>query len=593
MSNSLREIFQKTDPRVQTLGDYKKSINNNKNVNFKENHNERHETEMHLWDVFKQFPPRPKSGSTVEHKGYEFFIKCLKVFVYLIIFSAILSFSVISKFTILFATTNINLESVHFCNSDENKSSDEKLLANLPQSGRIAWMWCIIMAFIIPEVLGIISAIKACIFKNIKMDEFPSFVNFVFSIFIEILHSVGMALLFLVCLPNLNVLQAASIMSCICFVPSLLAFIGTGTKYYYSRQLKNLLPVLADGFAFALQITGLLASIFFQHRDRSESMYILPVALILSSLRWWPNYVSSEGKSESWLSKIKNDLEPTRFCLQGVTAIVRIIVFIMSALLIAYFKNYDLTQFFNGFLVKEYSIPVTNSAGTTVISLNKSSSVQFNFLIIHAFSSVFAYAFGKFACKTLMHKFGFALPLVLSTPTINIILLFGYISREKNTCAFHGFIPDYLFFDVPYLESFEMIVSEWYLWLSIFLWISQVWITFHTWTSNCERLAKAEHIFVILTYDSLIIDQCLSLNRRRERKLKYTGVPLKKDNDVKVDESLTFIKVCATMWHETENEMNKLISSILRLDRDNCAMRVVQEHFDVRIPDYYDLEGNI
>lgn len=41
MSNPLREIFQKTDPRVQTLGDYKKSINNNKNVNIQENHTER------------------------------------------------------------------------------------------------------------------------------------------------------------------------------------------------------------------------------------------------------------------------------------------------------------------------------------------------------------------------------------------------------------------------------------------------------------------------------------------------------------------------------------------------------------------------
>lgn len=46
------------------------------------------------------------------------------------------------------------------------------------------------------------------------------------------------------------------------------------------------------------------------------------------------------------------------------------------------------------------------------------------------------------------------------------------------------------------------------------------------------------------------------------------------------------------MWHETESEMNKLIGSILRLDEDNCAMRIVQEHFRVHIPDYYKLEGN-
>ena len=45
------------------------------------------------------------------------------------------------------------------------------------------------------------------------------------------------------------------------------------------------------------------------------------------------------------------------------------------------------------------------------------------------------------------------------------------------------------------------------------------------------------------------------------------------------------------MWHETEDEMNKLVSSILRLDKDNCAMRVVQDHYNLRIPDYYDLES--
>lgn len=102
------------------------------------------------------------------------------------------------------------------------KESHKELVALLPDSERIAWMCCIITAFIIPEVLGIFSAIKACLFKRIKRDKLPSITNFLFSIFIEILHSVGMALLFLVCLPDLNVLQAASIMSCVCFIPSLL-----------------------------------------------------------------------------------------------------------------------------------------------------------------------------------------------------------------------------------------------------------------------------------------------------------------------------------------------------------------------------------
>lgn len=125
-----------------------------------------------------------------------------------------------------------------------------------------------------------------------------------------------------------------------------------------------------------------------------------------------------------------------------------------------------------------------------------------------------------------MHRVGFALPLVLSTPVTIGLLIAAYGLRANYTCAFHGFFPDYLFFDVPILDSFEMIISEWYIWLSLFWWLSQIWITSHIWTSSCERLAKIERIFVILTYDSLVIDQCLSLNRRKEEKSEYTGFPL-------------------------------------------------------------------
>lgn len=71
----------------------------------------------------------------------------------------------------------------------------------------------------------------------------------------------------------------------------------TGIKHFYRREFKTLLPVLANGLVFALQTSGLVASIFFKHRGRSESMYILPVALALSSLRWWPNYVSTGKES--------------------------------------------------------------------------------------------------------------------------------------------------------------------------------------------------------------------------------------------------------------------------------------------------------
>jgi len=38
----------------------------------------------------------------------------------------------------------------------------------------------------------------------------------------------------------------------------------------------------------------------------------------------------------------------------------------------------------------------------------------------------------------------------------------------------------------------------------------------HLWTTDNERLALAERIFSTITYDSLMIDQCLALNRRTQ-----------------------------------------------------------------------------
>lgn len=51
----------------------------------------------------------------------------------------------------------------------------------------------------------------------------------------------------------------------------------------------------------------------------------------------------------------------------------------------------------------------------------------------------------------------------------------------------------------------------WLLWL-----LSQTWITLHIWTPKCERLASTEKLFVSPMYNSLLIDQSLALNRRRD-----------------------------------------------------------------------------
>lgn len=115
-----------------------------------------------------------------------------------------------------------------------------------------------------------------------------------------------------------------------------------------------------------------------------------------------------------------------------------------------------------------------------------------------------------------MHQFGFAFPINLASFGTVCLIMALCIIRNDNTYAFHEIIPDYLFFGEYLFKSWLDFLSNWYVWCWPIWLMSQIWITIHIWTTENEKLALVEKIFSTIIYDSLMIDQCLALNRRTQ-----------------------------------------------------------------------------
>lgn len=116
-----------------------------------------------------------------------------------------------------------------------------------------------------------------------------------------------------------------------------------------------------------------------------------------------------------------------------------------------------------------------------------------------------------------MHQFGFAFPTNLtSLGAVCLTLYIVTLCATKNEDKGKPSVLDYLFFDEFLFKNWDEFLSSWYIWFWLIWLMSQIWITMHMWTTENERLALAEKIFSTITYDSLMIDQCLALNRRMQ-----------------------------------------------------------------------------
>nr|AHX26709.1 chitin synthase [Platynereis dumerilii] len=143
-------------------------------------------------------------------------------------------------------------------------------------------------------------------------------------------------------------------------------------------------------------------------------------------------------------------------------------------------------------------------------------------------------------------------------------------------------------------------------------WIaSLLYITCYVWNSNSDRLALTVRLFVTPLYSGPLLVSSMLLNRRRfDREIKvvngeeyefrdldsdsFLGVKALEDGRRKKEDceeqTIPMVYACATLWHETDQEMKQLLKSIFRMDMEQCARKLALTKFGLGESDYYEFE---
>lgn len=314
----------------------------------------------------------------------------------------------------------------------------------------------------------------------------------------------------------------------------------------------------------------------------------LPLSLILLSIGWWENYVSGEwtvfGRITIPFKHWRSILQDVRETSYFLIAPFKIGLAILMARLITNNTNFVVlgTDEFNA-TTSKYS------------SKAEEIGVSYSLLFIQMGSGIVCTYLAGLACKLHMQRTAFSLPLVIG-PAVSLLLIFFQ-------CEF-DFLPIYWhtggWFCPKSTDLYSLMIP---IICAILVWLSYCITVSHIWFPQSERMAKIEKLFVTPHFEGIFPDFTLTLRRRRNDKevkltgfdtFRYVGEDTYFTDDVYSTANVTpQVYACATMWHETRQEMTQLLKSLFRLDYVHCASKLAQEKFRIHDPDFYDLELHV
>ncbi len=513
----------------------------------------------------------------------ETFKVIFKLTAYLIFFMIVLTSSVVSKLTLLMMINAYKKE-------------------QQPAVYLIRWNMLLALTIAIPYVLSTLNCLFTVIFSS--RSGRPGTLIVFWVLFVEILHSFGISLFIFKVLPNVENVTALFLMNALCFLPAVLKIIFTSHRGItrFKKSVTYFLDILAilcqASLPFVFKFVENFDGKNGESKTKDTSFYIyLTLSSLLISLSYWENFTQVRFSSNKFTQFIQDQINELRKYNAKIYLIVSPIkVFLLFFFGYVFLPTNVQNQYFNfNKRINQTSI-LRNAFGNQNSDLVKSdlffsTAAVYIPCVLHVISSIFCFYTARIACKVLMQGLGFSLPLVLSTPvTFLVLMVSSFKAQFDNITIFHGGLGQFFYWDGFNVQRIAVTIA-----IGFFIyWVSQLWIASHIWYPKLERLAKNERIFTVPAYESSLIDQCMILNRRRLDEIVTQDLNESSDpaNSNRIYPIPT-IYLCATMWHETSNEMTQLLKSIFRMDRDQHARKMAKKLLNITDPDYYKFETHI